>query len=103
MTRELKLELLAPENPGAILPMPPKGVRVSGLRGQVVNGPLRELAMGCLVQFPAELALKELCKWLWERVASYHAKRVKVNGREVTDEASLERIVSDALEIGKND
>ena len=42
-------------------------------------------------------------KWLVDFIAKLNAERIRIQGREPKDEADLERIASEEIEIGKND
>ena len=104
MTKEIRVDLLAPTGMAVSWPPPPGGVRVSGLRSEVFNGvPAGELAVFFLVTVPSGIAINLISSWLYERITNHHAKRVKIQGQEPKDKDDFERIVRDQLEIGKND
>jgi len=104
MTKEIRVDLLAPKGMLVSWPPPPDGVRVSGLRSEVVNGvPASELAVFFLVTIPSGIAINLVLSWLYDRITNHNAKRVKIQGQEPKDKEDFDRIVHDQLEIGKND
>jgi hypothetical protein len=104
MQYELRVDLLSPKSPMVFLPQPPNGVRVSGLRSEPFNGPTpTDIAVFFLVTVPSGIAINVFSAWLHERIRNHRADRFRVQGREPKDAADFERIVSEELEIGKND
>ena len=56
-----------------------------------------------LVEITKPIAEGILASWIYDRVAKYDAKHIRVDGQETMDRADFERKVADDLEIGKND
>ena len=87
-----------------LLPPPPEGVRVSGLRSEPINGPTpQDIAVFFLVTVPSGIAINVFSNWLYERIRNHRADRFRVQGREPKDQADLERIVREEIKVGKND
>ena len=104
MQREIRVDLLSPKLPLALLPRPPQGVEVSGLRSEPFNGPTpQDIALFFLVTVPSGIAINVFSAWLYDRIRNHRADRFRIQGHEPKDAADFERIVRDELEIGKND
>lgn len=106
MPNQLKVTLYQPEELMVFL-RPPEGVKVSGMTGPVMNGPIGDLVLTFTVEYGAEFASSVssslLTAWIIERFRRHKAKRASINGREPVDEADFHRIVREELEIGKDD
>ena len=75
---------------------------MTGLRSDPANGPFVD-SLFVLVEIAKPIASGIVARFIYERVAQYDAKRIAINGREPRDKAEFERIVTEELEIGKND
>ena len=85
-----------------LLPPPPDGVRMTGLRSDPTNGPIGD-SLFVLVEVAGKIAPGIIARWIYDRIVQYDAKRVAINGREPKDDADFERIVAEEIDIGKND
>jgi hypothetical protein len=102
VNRTLRIDLLSPRMAMVVLPPPPPGVKMSGLRSDPANGPSSN-SLFVIVEITRDVSVAVLAHWIWKRIEQYNAKRKSVKGHEVVDESGLERIISEDLEIGKND
>ena len=98
-------------------PQPPQGITISGPMSEGKRGMGSEVTfyvlvgvylVGPLVTELAKETVKAIAvdaakKWLIEFFAKHKAKRISINGREAKDQESLERLISDEIDIGKND
>ena len=100
--KQIRIDMLAPRKVMVFLPPPPDGVRMGGLRSEISNGPIGD-SLYCIVEIAKPIASGLIARFIYERVAQYDAKRVAINGREPVDRADFERIVTEEIEIGKND
>ena len=104
MKQEIRIDLLSPKGMMVVLPRPPEGVQVTGLRSDAFSGPTGgEIAVFFLVTVPSGIALNLFSSWLYDRIRNYQAKRFKIQGIEPKDKDDFDRIVQEQLEIGKND
>jgi hypothetical protein len=94
--------MLRPKRAIVFLPPPPDGVRMGGLRSEPSNGPIRD-SLFCLVEVAKPIAAGIVARFIYERVCQYDAERIKINGQEPVDRADFDRIVSESIEVGKND
>ena len=104
MKREIRIDLLAPRNPTALLPPTPVGVQVSAMKSDAVAGPIPlDVVLHFSVTVAKDVAERLFVKWLYERIINYNAKCIRINGYEPKDRMDFERIVGEAIDIGKND
>ena len=75
---------------------------MSGLRSDPKDGPAGD-SLFVLVEITRAIAASILARWIYDRVVQYDAKRKAINGHEVVNEADFQRVISEELEIGKND
>ena len=105
--RILRLELIEPGK----LDLPsqaPEGVTVSGnLKSSGIvtraDHPSLKLALDVVIEVGEGVSKGLVVAWLLDLVKQYKAKRIRINRREPANEAELESIISEELEIGKND
>jgi hypothetical protein len=96
-TKEIRIDLLSPKTV-AMLPHPPDGVHVSGVRSELLNRSLGgEIGLFFFVTAPSSIAINVFSSWLYDRIQNYRAKRFKVQGQEPKDAADLERIIREEL------
>ena len=101
MPYAIKVEML---EPASIMPLSrkPDGVKVSGLSSEAFAGPGSDGVLYFIVDVTKTVALGVLSNWLYDYIKQFGAKRIRINGREPSDRAEFDRIISD-IEIGKND
>ena len=75
---------------------------MGGLQSEPTNGPIGD-SLFLIVEVAGKIAPSILARWIYDRVVQYDAKRKAINGREVVNEADFHRVVTEELEIGKND
>ncbi len=90
---------------GAKMIMPiskkPDGVKVSGLRGKVFNGPIPDNAtFQFIVEISKDVAVGVFSAWLYDHIKQYNAKRIRIEREEIIfNKGEVERIVREKLEI----
>ena len=100
--KQIRIDMLAPRRMMVILPRPPDGVRMGAMKSEITAGPMSD-SFFMLVDIAKPIASGLIARFIYERVSQYDAKRVAINGREPVDRADFERIVTEEVEIGKND
>ncbi len=61
------------------------------------------IAVGAAKAAMTDLAKERIKNWLAEFLIRAKTKRARINGREVETPADIERVLSEEIEIGKND
>lgn len=115
-TKEIKIDVLGADTSAFLLTRgtAPEGIKIGPLRSGPLNTTNHEdVALFFIVTYKlvgpfltdvAKDTAKELTKdWLVKFISKLNAQRIRIQGREPKNVPDMARIISEEIEIGKND